>query len=61
MSSAHGTAASIRSGEKTVEQVARTAAFSPKYFPAFLAVSMVTSGYAGFEFMNQLRRQRMRA
>eukprot|EP00980_Cylindrotheca_fusiformis_P020992 scaffold7987_cov200-Cylindrotheca_fusiformis.AAC.21 len=58
LSSVHGTAASIRGGEKTMEEVARSKVFSPRHFPAFLAVVTATSGVAGFTFMNHLRRQR---
>eukprot|EP00526_Cylindrotheca_closterium_P027975 CAMPEP_0113617920 /NCGR_PEP_ID=MMETSP0017_2-20120614/9055_1 /TAXON_ID=2856 /ORGANISM="Cylindrotheca closterium" /LENGTH=78 /DNA_ID=CAMNT_0000527383 /DNA_START=85 /DNA_END=321 /DNA_ORIENTATION=+ /assembly_acc=CAM_ASM_000147 len=61
MSSVHGTAASIRAGEKTVEQVARKTVFSVEYFPAFLGFTMVTSAVAGYQFMEHLRRQRFLA
>jgi hypothetical protein len=58
LSSIHGTKTALRMGETSVDDLVRQSVFSPKYFPAFLAVSMTGSGVAGFYFMDNLRRQR---
>eukprot|EP00934_Nitzschia_sp_Nitz4_P004679 Nitzschia sp. Nitz4//scaffold48_size128905//13659//18448//NITZ4_003579-RA/size128905-augustus-gene-0.100-mRNA-1//-1//CDS//3329552919//4669//frame0 len=55
MSTVHGTTAAIRQGQQSVDGVARSVAFSPKYFPAFLAVSSLTSGVGGYFFMGSLQ------
>ena len=55
--SVHGTSLAIRRGEKSMEDVARAAVFTPQYFPAFLGVSCLVSGVAGYQFMESLKRQ----
>ncbi len=55
--SVHGTSIAIRSGEKSMEDVARAAVFTPQNFPAFLGLTCLVSGVAGFQFMESLKRQ----
>lgn len=40
-----------------MEDALRKVAFSPQNFPAFLALTCVTCGVAGFQFMESLKRQ----
>lgn len=55
--SVHGTSMAIRNGEKPVEEAIRKVAFHPQNFPAFLTLTCLVSGVAGFELMESIRRQ----
>jgi len=56
----HGASIAMR-GEKSMEDVARATVFSRQNFPSVLVVACVVSGLAGFQFMESIQRQVLRA
>jgi hypothetical protein len=59
LSTAHGTQVAMRTGQTSFGHVARRVVFSREHFPKFLALTMVTSGFAGFFYMQSRQERRI--
>jgi hypothetical protein len=59
LSTAYGTQVAMRTGETSFGSVARRIVFSRTHFPKFLALTMTTSGFAGFFYMESRHERRI--